>query len=182
MSFHTPPAICFCFLKSSVLFLFIIQQLLFSRTEWMYFRFWQERPLFLHFVLFVKCFGKLSTEKHCENTSLLFLQQGITGSAVDSLCEQVPKSCQEILTDCADSLRQMGCVSRAPRTWRVQGVVSALGSWPGSGRVSKSKIYTRGVHKAQVLKAQPPGKWMGFGFPSRLGAQFRSKLREPSAC
>lgn len=76
-------------------------------------------------MLFVKCFGKLSTEKHCENASLLFLQQGITGSAVDSLCEQVPKSCWKILMDFADSLQQIGCVSWALRTGVVQGAASA---------------------------------------------------------
>lgn len=99
---------------------------MFSRTERLHFRFWQEQPLFLCFVLFVKCFGKLSTEKHCENASLLFLWWGITGSAVDSLCEQVPKSCQETLTDFADSLLQMGCVSRALCTRGVQGAALAL--------------------------------------------------------
>lgn len=48
--------------------------------------------------------------------------------------------------------------------------------------MSKWKIYTTVVHKAQVLKAQPPGRRVGFGLPPRCGAPFRSKLREPSAC
>lgn len=71
----------------------------------------------LHFMLFVKRFGKLSTEKHCQKASLLFLQWGITGSAVGSLCEQVPKSCWEIPMEAAGSLQQLGgagvCVRRA---------------------------------------------------------------------
>lgn len=62
----------------------------------------------LHFTLFVKRFGKLSTEKHCQNASLLFLQRGITGSAVGSLCEQVPKSCWEMLMELAGWLQQPG--------------------------------------------------------------------------
>lgn len=77
-------------------------------------------------MLFVKCFGKLSTEKHCENASLLLLQWGITGSAVNSLCEQVPKSCWEILMDFADSLLQMGSVNWALCTRGLQGPASAL--------------------------------------------------------
>lgn len=77
-------------------------------------------------MLFVKYFGKLSTEKHCKNASLLFLWQEITGEAVNPYCGQVPKYCWEILMVFADSLRQMGRVSRALRTTGMQGSASAL--------------------------------------------------------
>jgi len=104
MSFHTPPAICFllpkkiCAVPSHYSAAAVFQhrmavlQLLAGKD-----------PL-LHFMLFVKRFGKLSTEKHCQKASLLFLQWGITGSAVGSPCERVPKSCWEMLMEAAGSL------------------------------------------------------------------------------
>lgn len=129
----------------------------------------------LHFTLFVKRFGKLSTEKHCQNASLLFLQRGITGSAVGSPCEQVPKSCWEMLMELAGWLQQPGgaggSARRAAAPSRLLSTAGSGTSRPAIGKVSKPET-----------GAQHPGVWMNLGLSLRFGAQLRSKLREPSAC
>lgn len=134
----------------------------------------------LHFMLFVKHFGKLSTEKHCQKASLLFLRWGITGSAVGLPCEQVPKSRWEMLMEAAGSLLQLGgargCVRRAAAQCLLCSTAgpSVL---PCEWKVSETE-----TDVTAVLKAQPPGKWMSFGPLPHFGAQLRSKLRKPSAC